>query len=181
MKRLGLTFAVALAFFGVTYCNAQTRVTVPVEVIDSTTHIAVRATVEFKGPESRSVETDKDGRASVTLSPGKYQETITAPGYKTLSPTVVIHPNASDNIGGAWLEPVKQPEELDAASAQIRPGYTVIYGYIVDGRNQPVADVHIRVQGQSVEPMETTTNYKGFFVMQVLSAPQNAGPEWASW
>lgn len=176
MKRLGLTFAVALAFFGVTYCNAQTRVTVPVEVIDSTTHIAVRATVEFKGPESRSVETDKDGRASVSLSPGKYQETITAPGYKTLSPTVVIHPNASDNIGGAWLEPVKQPEELAAANAQIRPGYTVVAGYAVDGQNQPVPDVRIRLQGKSVEPMEATTSYKGFFVIEVPSPPGTQDP-----
>jgi hypothetical protein len=168
--------AVVYALVAATYCNAQTSVTVPVEVIDSTTHIAVQATVEFKGPESRSVQTDKDGRASVSLSPGKYQETITAPGYETLSPTVVIHPNASDNIGGAWLEPVKQPEELDAANAQIRPGYTVVAGYAVDDHNQPVADVRIRLQGKSVEPTEATTNHRGFFVIEVPSPPGRQDP-----
>ena len=172
MKRVLAIFAVVYALVAATYCNAQTSVTVPVQTIDSTTHIAVQATVEFKGPESRSVETDKDGRASVSLSPGKYQETITAPGYKTLSPTVVIHPNASDNIAGAQLEPVKEPEEVAATNTQIRPGYTVVAGYAVADHNQPVADVRIRLQGKSVEPVEATTNYKGFFVMQVPSPPR---------
>src|ERR1039458_5452646 len=107
--------AVVYALVAATYCNAQTSVTVPVEVIDSTTHIAVQATVEFKGTESRSVQTDKDGRASVSFSPGKYQETIAAPGFETLSPTVVIHPNASDNIGGGWLEPDRKSTRLNSS------------------------------------------------------------------
>jgi hypothetical protein len=165
--------AVVYALAAATYCNAQTSVTVPVEVIDSTTHIAVQATVELKGPESRSVQTDKDGRASVSLSPGKYQETITAPGYKTVTFPWVIHPNPSDNVtrAGAMLDPVKEPDEVVAAQAQVRPGYTVVAGYAVDNQNQPVAEVRIRLQGKSVEPIETTTNYKGFFVMQVPSPP----------
>ncbi len=177
MKRLGLTFAVALAFFAVTYCNAQTRVTVPVVTTDSATHIAVRATVEFKGPESRSVETDSDGRASVSLSPGRYQETITAPGYKTITFPWVIHPNASDNgPAGIHLEPEKEPEEIAGCYSQMRPGYTVVCGYAIDDHNQPVADVHIRLQGKSFEPMETTTNYRGFYRMQVPSPPGTPDP-----
>ena len=168
--------AVVYALVVVTLCNAQTSVTVPVEVIDSTTHIAVQATVEFKGPESRSVETDKDGSASVSLLPGTYQETITAPGYKTTTFPWVIHPNASDNIGGAQLEPMRGPEEIAAANAQVRPGYTVVWGYAVDDHNQSVADVRIRLQGKSVEPTEASTNHRGFYLVQVPSPPRTPDP-----
>lgn len=177
MKRHALAIlAVVYALAAVTCCNAQS-VTVPVETIDSTTHMAVQATVEFKGPESRSVQTGRDGRASVSLLPGKYQETITAPGYKTATFSSVIHPNASDNgPEGAMLEPVREPEELAAANAQTRPGYTVVWGYIVDENNRPVADAHVRAQGRSVEPTETATDYKGFYVMSVPSPPETPDP-----
>lgn len=178
MKRHTLAIlAVVYALIAVTYCNAQS-VTVPVQTVDSATHIAVQATVEFKGPESRSVETDKDGRASVSLLPGNYQETITAPGYKTVTFPWVIHRNASDNTtaAGAELDPVKEPEEVAGCSAQARPGYTVVCGYAVDDQNQPVAGVRIHLQGKSVEPMETTTNYKGFFVVQLPSPPGTPDP-----
>jgi hypothetical protein len=100
MKRQVLAiFAVVYALVAVTYCDAQS-ITVPVETIDSTTHMAVQATVKFKGPEAQSVETDKDGRASVSLLPGEYQETIVAPGYKTLTFGFVVHPNAGENRRG---------------------------------------------------------------------------------
>lgn len=171
MKRPVAILAVVCALVAATFCSAQS-VTVPVVTIDFATQLAVQATVEFKGPESRSVETGKDGRASVSLLPGKYQETITAPGYKTVTFSTAVHPNASDNgTEGAVLEPVKEPEEIAAANAQSRPGYTVVFGYAIDDHNQPVADVHIRLQGKGVESTETTTNYKGFFVMELPSPP----------
>jgi hypothetical protein len=176
--------AIVYALVVVTLCNAQTSVTVVVEVIDSATHIAIQATVEFKGPESRSVETDKDGRAKVYLSPGEYQEKVTAPGYKPMIYQFTVLPGENTLSNGrdpryptgAILDPVKEPEEVAAANAQIRPGYTVVAGYAVDDQNQPVADVRIRLQGKSVEPMEATTSYKGFYVIEVPSPPGTQDP-----
>ena len=88
----------------------------------------------------------------------------------------MIHPAVSDNgPAGAQLEPVKEPEETAAANSQIRPGYTVVYGYAVDDHNQPVADVYVRLQ-DSIQTIETTTNYRGFYLMQVPSPPGTPDP-----
>jgi hypothetical protein len=163
------------------FVQAQS-VPVYIKVMDAVTHFGFQASVEFNGPETVATGTNKYGRATVHLLPGEYQEKVTAPGYKPMMYQFTVLPGESTVANGrdvryptgGMLEPIKRPKEMEEANKLIRPGYTVVAGYAVDDHNQPVADVHIHLQGKSVEPVDTTTNYNGFYVMSVPSPPGTA-------
>ncbi len=159
-----LAFAVGL--------HAQT-VPFTIEVRDSDTHYAVQAKVKLEGPKSISTETDKTGKLSVALPPGSYEEEISAAGYQTLKgPT----PPYGSRAVMVLIVPQQRPPELASLDSQVRPGYTLLYGYAVDQDGQPLENVPIRMQGESIETATTTTNARGFFSVMLPTPPETPDP-----
>lgn len=177
-------FVVCLLFGLAASCLYGQGVPVYVRVMDVATHFAVQAKVEFKGPETLITETDKYGRASVHLSPGQYQERVTAPGYKPMIYQFTVVPGENTLANGrdpryptgAMLNRIKQPEEIEEADKLIRPGYTLFTSYAVGEGGQPVGDVHVRIYGKSIEATDATTNARGFFAISVPTPPATTPP-----
>jgi hypothetical protein len=184
MKRHVLAIlAVVYALVAATLCSAQ-NVPVYIRVMDTVTHFGVQAKVKFKGPETLATETDRSGKATINLPPGEYQEEVTAAGYKPMIYEFTLLPgeNALANgrdphyPTGAMLDPIRPPEEIEEADKLIRPGYTLVDSYAVDEEGQPVADVHVHLQGKSTETVDATTNARGFFAILVPTPPAATPP-----
>lgn len=155
--------------------NAQT-VPYTFKVRDSRTGYAVQAKIQLAGPTSVSAETDKTGKLTVALAPGKYEITVDAPGYDPMKWSTTISPR-NNLTTNPQLVPKKQPPELASLDSQVRPGYTLLYGYAVDPDGQPLQDVHIRLQGDSIDTVNTETNARGFFLIVGTTPPQTIDPE----
>jgi len=143
-----------------------------IKVRDLRTKLAVHAKIQFEGPGSVSMETDGTGKLNVALPPGKYDEAISAPGYKTMKVSITIRPGGMpESI--VMLEPIKKAEDQTyrELEAQLRPGYTLVEGTALDEDGQPVADVKVRLEGKSIATTETTTGSKGIYSFLIPTPP----------
>jgi hypothetical protein len=138
-------------------------------VRDGATDFAIRAKVGLKGPKSITAQTDASGSLTIALPLGEYQVELSAAGYKPMTfPQSIV---AGDNpTGQIMLDPDQPPEELRSIDAQLKPAFTLLFGYAVDQHGRPVAGVHILVEKAN---LETTTNARGFFSLSVPSPPSS--------
>lgn len=136
-------------------------------VRDGATDFAIRARVALKGPKSIAAETDDTGSLRIALPLGEYQVELSAAGYQPMTFPQSIAPG-DNRAGQIMLDPEQPPEELRSIDAQLKPGFTLLFGYAVDERGQPVAGVHILVEKAK---LETSTNARGFFSLAVPSPP----------
>ena len=137
-------------------------------VRDGATDFAIHAKVGLKGPKSITAETDASGGLRVTLPLGDYQVEVSAAGYKPMTFPQSIVPG-DNSAGQIMLDPVQPPEELRSIDSQLKPGFTLFFGYAVDERGQPVAGVHVHVENAK---LETTTDQRGFFSLSVPAPPE---------
>ena len=158
-KLLLLAMLVACA---ATFLHADTGV-LTVNVRDSATSFAVRAKVNLKGPKNFSAVTGEDGSLRVTLPQGAYQMEISAAGYKPMTFQQSIGPG--NNLAGRiMLDPVEPPQELRGIDVLLKPGFTLLLGYAVDERGQPVPAVHVHVEAAK---LDLDTDQRGFFSVSV--------------
>jgi hypothetical protein len=136
-------------------------------VRDGATDFAIRAKVGLKGPKSITAETGASGSLTIALPLGEYQVELSAAGYKPMTFPQSIVPG-DNRAGQIMLDPDQPPEELRSIDAQLKPAFTLLFGYAVDERGQPVAGVHVLVEKAN---LETTTNARGFFSLSVPSPP----------
>jgi len=150
--------------------------TLNVAVRDVDTGYAVNATVSFEGPQILSMQTGKCGTLSVQLQTGEYNITVSALAYKTLKTHTGV--TSGENLPGTvMLDPNTPPDDLQPVrlAAEIRPGFTLLHGYIVDDCGRPLAGVSVRVKNGKIG---TETDAKGHYY---LSMPTPAAPSRDEW
>jgi hypothetical protein len=135
---------------------------------DVITGYAVSGTVTFNGPQQLTVPTDDSGNLSVTLQTGDYIIQTSVQGYDPLTTHYGI--TSGTNLPGTiMLESTSLPEDErpQQLSQQIRPGFTLLHGYLVDSHaGRPIAGVRVRLLGAGVE---TETNTRGHYSLSVVT------------
>jgi len=135
------------------------------------TNYSVPATIMVRSAQpasqSRMFSTDEFGRLQVNLPPGDYLFSIRAAGYESsedahfrseggriLPVTIVLHP-------------LTEPQELKTEPKLLRPGFTLVAGWVVDAvTGKPLSKVRIRINGGRTEE---ETNERGYYALSVPS------------
>jgi len=139
-------------------------------VNDESTHYGVPALVKINGPEVFAVYADETGLLKRELSPGDYLLEVTAPGYKDMKDKITIR-DGKTNAFGFMLTPLNSPEEDKLISSRVRTGFTLIHGYTLDDRNQPLAGVRVHLEEAGTE---TVTDRRGYYWLSVPTPPETA-------
>jgi len=144
-------------------------------VEDVITHYALPANISLEGPQQLSVQANHAGRVSVTLEPGEYRVEISAFAHKIARTHYSVRPGANLPFT-IMLDPEIPPaeERPEAINAEIRPGFTLLHGYTVDGETgQPLSGVRVRVVQENVR---TQTDSDGHYDLLVPTpVPENPG------
>ena len=136
-------------------------------VRDVLTGYAVAATLSFAGPQQLTVPADENGNLTVTLQTGEYIIQASAPGYEPLTSHTGV--GSSGNLPGTiLLESTSLPseEQPQQIEQQLRPGFTLLHGYIVDELGKPLCGVRIELVNAGVE---TETDLKGHYALSALT------------
>ncbi len=139
-------------------------------VNDESTHYGVPALVKINGPEVFAVYADETGLLKRELAPGDYLLEVTAPGYKDMKDKITIR-DGKTNAFGFMLTPLNSPEEDKLISSRVRTGFTLIHGYTLDDRNQPLAGVRVHLEEAGTE---TVTDRRGYYWLSVPTPPETA-------
>src|SRR3954468_2983904 len=156
-----------------TLLGSQQAGVLRVQLFDSLTGFKVRGWVKVEGPESITFRTDSSGTRTLQLRPGAYREVFCASGYKPLKSHTTVASNSSSK-GGVMLDPVAPPKEESPESIHtyVRPGFTLLHGYIQDNdSDEPLPGAILRV-GKA----EAKTDAKGHFYLSV-PAPKPDTPD----
>jgi len=140
---------------------------------DFETGFSVPATFVVQGAEQgryppHTFSSDEFGRLRLPLTAGYYLYEVSAPGYKPLRSYFQIAPAFPQNQDD-MLDPISPPEEeqMGMIDSKLRPGYTLIYGYISDSKTgKPLANVSVHVEKAQAD---ATTNERGYFELSVES------------
>jgi Tol biopolymer transport system component len=145
-------------------------------VKDVNTHYALQANIILGGTQSLSVQTDDAGRVVLSLEPGEYLIEATAPSHKAIRTHTSVHEGDNNIPMTIFLDPESLPvEELpETLSANVRPGFTLLHGYIVDAETgKPVSSVKVRMDHANVK---ARTDSKGHYLLSVPTpVPQYPG------
>jgi len=148
--------------------------TLELRVRDARTYQPVPATIKGAGPQAFSVTIDASGNRNVDLPPGDYRLEITSPGYKLRRAHYVVTSGVKSPFTIMLDAENPPPEESpEAISERIRPGYTLLHGYVVDAESaKPLSAVKVSFvnAGASAE-----TDSKGHFSLSVPT-PEPAIP-----
>jgi hypothetical protein len=156
-----------LATLAASNLSAATGV-IDIRVRDVQTHYAVRATISLEGPQSLSLETGDIGRVTRELLPGEYSVEVVAAGYKVHKTHFNIGPGESLSFH-IMLDSDNPPDEErpDTVRARLRPGFTLLHGYVVDSESgKPISGVRVRFEKGGVE---THTDLKGHYWLSVTT------------
>jgi hypothetical protein len=173
MIRVWAIFLLVLVVATLCYSDVGT---LHIAVRDADTGYAVNATVGFEGPQTLSMQTSQCGALSVQLQTGEYNITVSALGYKTLKSHTGV--TLGKNLPGTvMLDPNSPPDDLQPArlAAEIRPGFTLLHGFIVDDCGRPIAGVNVRVKDGKVG---TETDAKGHFSLYIPTPAAPSRDEW---
>jgi carboxypeptidase family protein/PEGA domain-containing protein len=163
---LGCALAQSLVLSGALAASG----TLNLAINDTSTHYGVPALVRGVGPESFSLYADDAGLLKRELTSGEYQIEVTAPGYKNMKSEVTVRDGKTTNLG-FMLTPLSPPEEENLVPSRLRPGFTLIRGYVTDDRNQPLAGVRVRMEKADTE---TVTDRRGYYWLSVPTPPETA-------
>lgn len=145
--------------------------TLSLQLFDSLTGLHVSGLMKIEGPESTIVRTTTSGSLTVQLRPGAYREVFCASGYKPLKGHTTVQLKFSTKFT-VMLDPVAPPNEEspEAIQGHVRPGFTLLHGYVQDNDfNNPIAGAILRV-GKA----EAKTDVKGHFYLAVPTPKPNA-------
>lgn len=110
-------------------------------------------------------KTSTAGRMDGDWPYGDYAIEVSATGYKVVR--LVIHLNAANTVK-QWvvnLYPPSKPQELINAESQVRAGYGVVAGYVMDATShKPLSGAALHILPAD---FHTTTNSDGFFSMTI--------------
>ncbi len=156
-----------LCVFGTSLLHADTG-SLQLSLRDVITGHAIVGTVDFNGPQQLTVPTDNHGNLSVTLQTGEYIIQASAHGYEPL--TTHSRVTSEANLPGTILldsTSLPQDELPQRLSQQIRAGFTLLHGYLVDSKTgTPIAGVRVQLLDARVE---TETNANGHYNLSVLT------------
>ena len=140
-------------------------------VNDSSTHYSVSALIKGDGPESFSAWTDDRGLLKRALPPGEYRLEVLAKGYKPMRSRATVRAGETLSTGFV-LTPLHPNEEEQLRDSRIRPGFTLVHGYAIEGYGRPAPGVRVRLQKAGVE---TTTNDRGYYWLSAPTPPRPVG------
>ena len=154
--------------------------TITLTARDVNTGYAVLATVAY-GPIdgdfslSFSGKSDSEGRIRLTLPVGTYLFEMCASGYQSARSyqPVTSRSAMTFEMDSTNPAPEMRPEVLDA---HLRPGYAMVFGYVVDDSTaKPLANVRVSLQQSGVE---TRTNARGYYALfaKVTGDPNSPPP-----
>lgn len=158
----GRTLAVTLTILLVSIPLSASSGYLELHVRSSLSHNPVHATVKGEGPESFTVMTSPDGNSKLELPPGDYRLEISAADYSTLRTHYQVEAGQTTR-GGAYLDPETVPEEESTKflASFLRPGYTLLHGYIVAADSgESLANAEVSIGG-----VHATTDSKGHFAI----------------
>lgn len=115
-----------------------------------------------------SQRADSSGRIRLTLPVGVYLFEMCAPGYGSMRSYYPV--TAASNLTFE-MDPIVPPPELrpEVLDAQVRPGYAMTFGYVVDeATGKPLANVRVRWETSQTE---TKTNERGYYALFVPVPP----------
>ena len=144
---------------------------------DVETGYGIRATLTLEGPESLKLQTDGFGRVRRDIPVGRYLYTISAQGYEEARSHLQVNPG-SNLPGAVMMKPEVLPEELRDLDDRVRPGYSLVYGFVVDAETcRPVAGVRVHSE---VTGVEGKTDSRGYFsvYLPLSSIPAHSRPNW---
>lgn len=143
--------------------------TLELRVRDFQTDHPIRATIKLEGPESVTLQTDYAG----AMLPGEYRVEVSAPGYKLQRTHLNIGQSGHLNLA-VMMDAENPPEEErpEAIAERIRPGFTLLHGYVVNDAGMPLVGVKVRLVHAGVE---TETDSKGHYWLSTPT-PQPAFP-----
>ena len=140
--------------------------TVTLAARDAQTGYSVPATVSYGRMEGDfplpfRARADNEGRIRLTLPLGTYLFEICAPGHQSMRSYQPV------GAGGMifHMDPTEPPQEMreDILNAQLRPGYAMLFGYVVDDLSaKPLNNVHVYLRDSHVE---TRTNARGYYAL----------------
>ncbi len=190
LRRAGLALLAAFTFAGPhpTAILAQTGSEVRTSeasgfiylwVRDKETHYGVPATIQLQGPDSLTLQANDEGRITPSLQKGRYEAVFSAPGYKTqtyLRGGFEIAPGKTQKMY-VMLEPERTPEgeTPEAINGHIRPGFTVLHGYVVDvDSGKPVSGAKVRV-GLTLVETDASGHYWLSVPMSLVAQKSSGG------
>lgn len=142
-----------------------------ITIRDSVTglRIAGRVAATHKSAATEYLSTGSSGRENFQLAEGRNDLTIEAEGYATQRTYFEIGRNALDVT--VWLDPFEVPSVMrsESINANIRDGWTLIHGHIIDdGNGRPIENARIYFVSSSIE---TVSGPSGYFRMFVPTLP----------
>lgn len=144
-------------------------------VLDVQTGYSIKAKVTYDEVQDGwtnpvSQATDEEGRVRLKLPPGDYLFEVTSVGYERARLHIPIAAATKQPLG-VNLSPDSMPQELqaDVLDAKLRPGITLVCGYVVDDETRkPLEGATVRVVKAGVE---VKTNQRGYYEVSVPSPP----------
>jgi Stage II sporulation protein len=110
-----------------------------------------------------------DGHVELAISPGQYAVEITAPGYKRMRTVITASPGMTLTTHFIMLDPVAPPSELLELNKRVRPGYSIVGGYVLDSKTyHPIAGADIVLERTG---FSSKTDAKGFFSLEIPVHP----------
>lgn len=138
--------------------------TMTFRVTDVISHRPVQAVITGQGPESFTLTTDANGRASRQLQEGDYLLEFSALGYSPLKTRFIV--SAGKTVkAGALLTPTTPPpeENRELLNSELRSGYTLLHGYVIDhATGDPIVGVTVSLGG-----VQTQTDSQGHYSLSV--------------
>lgn len=138
---------------------------------DSSTHYGVPALVKATGPELFEIYLDETGVLHRMLDPREYTFDASARGYHDRKHIKFTLREGDTTAFSFSLTPLEPPEEEKLLLSRIRPGFTLISGYILDRRNRPISGVKVYMEraGTSI-----VTDERGYYWLSVPTPPETA-------
>lgn len=108
-------------------------------------------------------KTDAYGKLRVQVPSGCYSVEITAPGYKAFNALFAFIQQDNRNLSFSMAR-LEEPDGARRALASLHPGVTIYYGYVADGRTQPIAGAEVTEQ---LADARATTDADGVFILEL--------------
>jgi Stage II sporulation protein/Carboxypeptidase regulatory-like domain len=165
--RKRICFAVVLLCIFVAGLSYADTGSLQLSLRDVITGYAVSGTVTFNGPQQLTVPTDENGSLLATLQTGDYIVQTSPQGYTPLTTHYNIETSANlpltMMLGSTSLPEDERTQQL---APELRPGFTLLHGYIVDSNGKPIAGVRVQLLDAGVE---TETNANGHYNLSVVT------------
>jgi Stage II sporulation protein len=145
--------------------------TLNISVRDSMTGYGVSDRVIFATPKGGSItmlSNGASGQSAYQLSSGHNDLEVSASGYQPLKTHFELEPQSALDVT-VWVDPEQIPNELrpEVIQSQLRPGYVMLHGHVVDTNGRPLQGVRVYLEQTSIGAL---TNSRGYFLFYAPAA-----------